>query len=271
MIVSMRERFAALPASGPADELRLRAGTMGDYAALAEFHYLRNRPVTATRVLVLEDARPGIAERFGGGGPDHAGDRDRNRARARARGTCTGSEGGRVAAVLVESYPALGCALRTAALGERFRGWGDRRVEAQLVNAEVRCISRVVVHPQWRGSGIAVRLVKHALATMTTAYTEALAAMGRVNPFFRLAGMGEYRRWPLRRDQRLIDALGSCGIEPWELASAARMGRRVESEALLRDELRRWAGRGLSLEEQLAMARERLLCEPVYYVKGRGE
>jgi len=145
----------------------------------------------------------------------------------------------------------------------------------------MRCISRVVVHPQWRGLGLAVRLVRRGLATMTTPYTEALAAMGRVHPFFERAGMTAYRRWPHRRDQRLLDAMRSVGVEPWELASEKRMRDRV-GDALLRAELLRWAGNppssrpaasqpGAWVDEAIVAAREKLLCEPVYYLKHRAD
>lgn len=63
-----------------------------------------------------------------------------------------------------------------------------------LLNAEVRCISRVIVHPSFRGLGIGVGLVRHALDTATTPYTEAIAAMGWVHPLFEKAGMEAF--WP---------------------------------------------------------------------------
>lgn len=186
--------------------------------------------------------------------------------RTSPRGRGTGS----VVGVLIESLPSLGCRLRDHATGGRYRGL-SRGDAARALNAELRCISRVVVHPQWRGLGLAVRLVRRALETMTTPYTEALAAMGRVHPFFELAGMTAYHRPPLPRDQRLLDALRFAGIEPWELASERRVVRGLgiakPQAALLRRELGRWAGARLTLEEQLKLAREKLLCEPVYYLR----
>jgi GNAT superfamily N-acetyltransferase len=225
-------------------------GTRADYKALASFHYLRHEPFSIGRVLVLEDMRPTIAGRF-----------------TPQSQTRTPQS---VVAVLIESLPALSCRLRDEALGDRYR-WADRRVSARLLNAEVRCISRVVVHPQWRGLGLAVRLVKWALATAMTPYTEALAAMGRVHPFFELAGMAAYRRWPRATNQRLREAMRFAGVELWELASVERMSGNVErgtrNAELLRRELRRWAGGRLTVKEQLELARDRLLCEPVYYVQ----
>ena len=245
------------------DDLVLRQGRLTDYNALAQFHYLRNKPVTATRVFVLERNTPTVVGRY-----------------LVRPSQC------QIAGVLIESLPALSCTLRDTALGGRYAGWRDRGAAARLINRELRCISRVVVHPQWRGLGLAVKLVRHALDTMTTPFVEALAAMGRVHPFFALAGMTEYRRWPHLRDQRLLDALRCAGLEPWMLANVTGMKGWLESgssalpgrasepgladhRALVRDELRRWAGARLTLDEQLRLARDRLLCEPVYYLKGR--
>ncbi len=242
------ERFRASDSRSPAEELVLRAGTLADYARLAGYHYLRNRPATATRVLVLEDRRPSVAGRFVRR-PDET----------------------QTVGVLIESLPALSCMLRRVALPGRYDGWADRAAAARLLNAELRCISRVVVHPQWRGLGLAVRLVRQALATMTTPYTEALAAMGRVHPFFKLAGMTEYRRWPLPRDQRLRDALAAAGVAAWELASVKRMRDHVERLPWLKREVKRWAGGRLSDDEALIAARDHLLCEPVYYLAAGGE
>lgn len=247
---SLKDRFASLPGASPAEALRARVGARADYKALAGFHYLRHEPFSIERVLVLDDARPTIAGRFD---PQSAIRNPHS-----------------IVAVLVESLPALSCALRDEALGDRYR-WDDRRTAARLLNQEVRCISRVVVHPQWRGVGLAVRLVRWALQTATTPYTEALAAMGRVHPFFELAGMAAYRRWPLAKDQRLREAMRYAGLELWELASVEKMMANAERGTrhadLLRRELRRWAGGRLTLAEQLELARDRLLCEPVYYLK----
>ena len=82
-------------------------------------------------------------------------------------------------------------------------------------------------------------------------------------------------------------------MEPWELASEERMMGVLEEcrpsarirmtglegdrgitklrAAMLRRELGRWAGRRLTLSEQLSKARGELLCEPVYYGKRRDE
>ncbi len=253
---SLLSRFNRLPAAPPDAALTLRSGRLADYLALSEHHYRAGRPATATRVLVLEHRRSSAVGRF-------------LRRRDEAR----------IAAVLVESMPALNCRLRDFALNGRFGSIANLRQRATLLNAEMRCISRVVVHPQWRGLGLAGRLVCEALATAATPFTEALAAMGHVNPFFERAGMIAYRRARHEHDARLIAALSSAGFAEIELAATRRLALAIEAMPLrdgrwLAAEIRRWhrrtLGRGggcdATLLEQLNAARQRLLCEPVYYL-----
>ncbi len=66
--------------------------------------------------------------------------------------------------------------------------WEPRRKLA-FVNQNIRTISRVIVHPQFRSLGLASRLVRCACTEATTRYVEAFAVMGRVHPFFEKGGM----------------------------------------------------------------------------------
>ena len=140
------------------------AGTIRDYRALGRFHYVAGPPAAHKRVWVVPV--PSGLRRLG----DPV-----------------------LAAVLVVSPPVLNCRGRNLATGGRFlirrAVETDRRLAAALLNAELECISRVVVHPTYRGCGLAVRLVRHALATAATPLVEALATMGAVHPFFERAGM----------------------------------------------------------------------------------
>jgi ABC-type ATPase with predicted acetyltransferase domain len=58
-----------------------------------------------------------------------------------------------------------------------------------FVNAHVRTIARVIVHPQFRSLGVAARLVRRICEDCPTRYVEAFAAMGEVHPFFERGGM----------------------------------------------------------------------------------
>jgi len=256
MMTELRKRFETFPRPGPDEGLDLIQGTLADYKSLGEHHYRARKPATATRVLVYRCVQNSSADRYLG-----------RKGQTRA------------VAVLVESLPSLSCRMRNYALHDRYAGWLDVQQRAKLLNQEVRVISRVVVHPCWRGLGLAVRLVRAALAKPTTQYTEALAAMGRVNPFFERAGMTAYPRPPLPTDRRLIEVIEAVGLTPNDLGIIDQMWRGITNlESTKRDwllkELYRWyrqnGGRGAvhstDPKAHLQTARQRLMLEPVYYL-----
>lgn len=266
----MKEKTAVVPADirqrfstgskgqQPEDRLFFREGSRADYRQLSRFHYKSGEPATMLRVLTLRSRGQSVVGRYLGRRGENV-----------------------LASVLVISLPAPSCSLRDLATGGRYRGFSPRESMA-LLNREVRTISRVVVDPQWRGLGLAVKLVREAMATVRQPYVEALAAMGRVNPFFERAGMKRYDRPPRREYQRLLDVLSALEIEPWETASPARIITRLRDDEkslrFLHSELKRWArsaprrkrkqgdSKGETLNGLLQKAREHLLCQPVYYL-----
>lgn len=256
MTNTLQQRFLTRPDTPPEDGLVLARGSMADYKALKEHHYRADRPATATRVLAFRHTTRSAAARFLNEPPHQ-----------------------QTVAVLVESLPSLACKLRNWALNDRYGTWLTPRARATLLNREVRVISRVVVHPCWRGLGLAVELVRHALSTPTTIYTEALAAMGRVNPFFERAGMTAYHRPPHAYDTRLTDAMRSVNLAPNDLALLDQTHAKIDSlTTTQRDwfykELYRWyrqnGGRATDHSTDplthLQTARKRLMLEPVYYI-----
>jgi GNAT superfamily N-acetyltransferase len=100
---------------------------------------------------------------------------------------CGPDSAARVVAVAVLSYPTLASTNRDVALPRLRTLTAQRRIA--FLNAHVRTISRVVVHPQFRGVGLASRLARHVCAHAATRYVEAFARMGRVHPFFEKGGM----------------------------------------------------------------------------------
>jgi GNAT superfamily N-acetyltransferase len=188
----------------PADELVLREGTIASYDALSRFHYKAARPATHVRVLVL--ARPETDE---------------------------------PAAVLVVSMPTLNGAWRRLA----FEGFAsaDKREGTRWLNASLRCISRVIVDPRFRGLGLASRLVRAYLARPATRFTEAIATMGVYCPFFRAAGMTEYPCPVSASDARLLDALAHARVDASGLVRLMRSSRSCRRARLLERELVRWA------------------------------
>ncbi len=171
----------------------IERGTIHDYHALAGFHYLAGPPAAHKRVYVIKPPAPRLGE------PPQA-------------------------AVLVVSPPVPAVRGRNIATGNRYAG-SDRRASLALLNAEIECISRVVVHPIYRGKGLAVRLVRHAIATAATPMVESLAAMGSVHPFFERAGMRAYHLPPDVHTERLLAAAARAGLAPMDLAEGALVRR----------------------------------------------
>ena len=142
---------------------RLRRGSLHDYRELAPFHYLTGPPAAHKRVYVI---------------PAPRGDR-----------RCGGP---RLAGVAVVSPPLMSVRARTIVFGGRYAA-PPPRVRLRRLNQEIESISRVIVHPVYRGEGLSVRLVRHILRHRATPVVEALAIMGRYHPFFQRAGMtGHY-------------------------------------------------------------------------------
>src|SRR5262249_54270479 len=56
------------------------------------------------------------------------------------------------------------------------------------LNGQLWLLSRVVLHPAYRGAGIAAAFVRRACRTCPGGWGEALTAVGHANPFFERAG-----------------------------------------------------------------------------------
>jgi ABC-type lipoprotein export system ATPase subunit/GNAT superfamily N-acetyltransferase len=173
---------------------RIVRGSMADYGELARFHYIAGPPAAHKRVYVVP-----APDRRAVGGP-------------------------RAAAVLVVSPPLANVRGRNIATGGRYCG-SDRSAAMGLLNREMECISRVIVHPIFRGCGLAVRMVKRAIADADTPLVESLAAMGAVHPLFVKAGM---TAWPLPLDahaSRLLSAAEAVGLRVGDLPAVAPVRR----------------------------------------------
>jgi len=65
-------------------------------------------------------------------------------------------------------------------------GWS--RVRLQALNQQLVTLSRVVLHPTYRGAGLAAAFIRASCQSCTWPWIEALAEMGHINPFFERAG-----------------------------------------------------------------------------------
>jgi len=215
------------PANRPCTLLagvRIERAARQDWLALAPLHYRSHAAGAVTDIFRMVYEAAGA----GGGCPPciHGG---------------LGSGGGpsvrgglraRLVAVIVYSRPPLSLAARDRATGGRYRTAGMGRVAAgYLVNRELRIISRVVVAPNWRGLGLAVRLVAETLPQVGTPYVEAMAAMGQMHPMFERAGMTAYPQRQAPQGERLLAAMEAAGIGRAARRSGASLGQAIEGLA----------------------------------------
>jgi GNAT superfamily N-acetyltransferase len=134
----------------------IERGTIADYHALARLHYRPGKPATVAGIWVVRYLH---------------GER---------------SKTSDIAAVGVLSWPVPCVRERNLAFGLHGLKYGDK---IRFANANLRTISRVIVHPVFRATGLATRLVRRMIAECPTPHVEALATMGWVHPFFDKAGM----------------------------------------------------------------------------------
>jgi len=78
------------------------------------------------------------------------------------------------------------------ALAPRSRAFGLSgrwsRVKLQALNKQLVTLSRVVLHPTYRGAGLAAAFVRASCRACPFPWIETLAEMGHINPFFERAG-----------------------------------------------------------------------------------
>jgi ParB-like chromosome segregation protein Spo0J/ABC-type transport system involved in cytochrome c biogenesis ATPase subunit/N-acetylglutamate synthase-like GNAT family acetyltransferase len=98
--------------------------------------------------------------------------------------------------VIVYSHSYLNLKPRNMVFGERYLYTPGEFHKARLINEEIARISRVVIHPKFRGIGLGAFLVKETMPKVDAKVIETLAVMARYNPFFEKAGMVrvDYRR-----------------------------------------------------------------------------
>ncbi len=130
--------------------------------------------------------------------------------------------------VIVYSLPTPGAQLRNVATNGFFAGF-DRKTQLALINKNIRCISRVIIGPRFRGLGLAARLVRETMPQVNMPIIEALAVMGALNPFFEKAGMKAYIAPPPARCAELIEAFSLVGIQENQLIDAQCVRRKLDS------------------------------------------
>jgi ABC-type transport system involved in cytochrome c biogenesis ATPase subunit/GNAT superfamily N-acetyltransferase len=104
--------------------------------------------------------------------------------------------------VIVYSMSYLNLKPRNMVFGDRYVYTPGDLYKARLINEEIARISRVVIHPKFRGIGLGEYLVKETLPKVNARVVEVLAVMAKYNPFFEGAGM---LRVDYQRNQTAVD------------------------------------------------------------------
>ena len=223
--------------------LRIVRGDFEDYKKLSRFHYRDSRPGAYTAIFVIKPDKGMSKEPVG---------------------------------VIVYTMPSAGAEMRNVATGNAFSGF-DNRTRLGLINKNIRCISRVIIEPRFRGLGLASRLVRETMPEMDIPIVEAMAVMGMVNPFFEKAGMKAFAAKMPVRCVKLIEAFSAAGIEEGELIDAEWVQRKVEQlgrregeliERQIRDFLQSYGERRYEETslKQIRFVLSKLTYRPVYYI-----
>ena len=117
--------------------------------------------------------------------------------------------------VIVYSRSYLNLKARNMVFGERYVYTPGDLHKARLINEEIARISRVVVHPKFRGIGLGAFLVRETLPLVKAKVVEVLAAMAKYNPFFEKAGMirVDYRRDEVSVEKKIRHFLEARGFD----------------------------------------------------------
>jgi ABC-type ATPase with predicted acetyltransferase domain len=128
--------------------------------------------------------------------------------------------------ICVFTTPAASLTLRS-----QYFGLKDPRSRVALaaLNEQLWLLARVVLHPTYRGAGIAAGFVREACHTCPVPWVETLTAMGHANPFFERAGF--IRVGVIRRPGHPTRYGGQYGARgttcTWETAEKSRFSEPV--------------------------------------------
>ncbi|MCD4830779.1 MAG: hypothetical protein K8R02_03100 [Anaerohalosphaeraceae bacterium] len=227
--------------------LKIVPAKLADYKCLAHFHYRSSKlgPIAAMYKLIDTHPRRAAIEPIIG--------------------------------VIIYSMPPGQVQMRNVATSGLFTGL-KRMPAMTLVNKNVRTISRVVIEPRYRCLGLAHRLVAETLALLEMPYIEAMAVMGKVNPFFEKAGMLKFAAPEHTASVKLRQALSVIDIEAKDLVDVELIERKLAGasgaagdfvEKHIADFLSAYGRRGRTIpagRERVEMMLEKLGSRPVYYL-----
>lgn len=228
--------------------LKIVEGSIADYKPLSRFHYRAGKTGAIAKVYKIVDTHPmrSLIEP--------------------------------VVGVIIYTMPVPSIQMRNVATGGLFCKFGRNNTAMDFINANVRTIGRVVIEPRYRGLGLAHWLIEETMTLLDMPYIEALAVMGKVNPFFQKAGMMKFEAAEPMRSVKLKQALSVVGIEERDFVDIERTDGKLQNlkpkckafiEKEIKDFLQAYGRRGRGMAD-CAMRTEFILSKlsdrPVYYI-----
>jgi len=107
-----------------------------------------------------------------------------------------------VIGVIVVTYPHLALKGRNIFNDKKYSRMTKENCTA--INKEYECIARVILHPQYRGLGLAYYMLKEYFKLSDSPYIETVAVMANYTPFFERAGM---TRIDVEQDRKRVNAV----------------------------------------------------------------
>ncbi len=156
---------------------------------------------------------------------------------------------GNVIGTLVICYPHLALKGRNIAFNDK---WARMSKETCTeINEVIENISRVIVHPKYRGIGLAQYMLKEYFKLSKSMYVETIAVMANYNPFFEKAGMTRVQTVDESNRMEKIKVLEKYGFNINLLSSkkysedhynTLTSVQQVEVKEIIRKILTRWKG-----------------------------
>lgn len=188
-----------------------------------------------------------------------------------------------IVGVQIYARPPLQVAARNKVFGTRYRfvSKETRSLATARINNEIDRVSRTVIHPTFRGMGLAQKLFRTTMPLRRMRVIEASATMAAINPYHERCGMTAVQMRPTDMTERVLSAIRAIGASDQEILNPAALLRRVESQppkgrAFVIKEmlyyLKRWttsrtarAATNVTLEAACKRVAQNALIAPMYF------
>jgi len=235
--------------------LEIRPAARADYNALAHFHYRGSCPAVYTAIYAMYAP-----------------------ASLNKQPVSSNQKHGLPVGVIVYTMPSIGLEARNIAIGSMFTNCQNRRERMRMINENIRCISRVIIEPRYRGLGLAARLVRETMPLMNIPIIEAMAVMGQFNPFFEKAGMTAYPARLSRQCEKMREALNTVGITDYQFLRPVEVQAKLDVmdgrlKFWLEHQIRRFLnayGKRRNMPPGIDRTRfvlSKLTAQPMYYIR----